>query len=105
MTVIPSNDVEVNQTVTLRCDLDPNPKPPIIVSFVINSTVLCTLEPRNGTCFDTLTKCETPYNASCSNETLYSMQVTVPWNWSGVAVDCKTFYNRSNLVVFTVKGK
>lgn len=103
LTVSPSNDVEVNQTVTLTCELDPNPTPPIIVFFVNNSTVLCTLEHRNGTCFDTLTKCETAYNASCSNETLYSIQVTVPWNWSGVAVDCKTFYNRSNLVVFTVK--
>lgn len=105
MTVIPSNDIEVNQTVTLRCELDPNPKPPIIVSFENNFTEkLCFLEHSHGKCITTPDTCVTGYNASCHNETLYSLQVSVPWKWNGASIYCQTLFSKSELVVFSVKG-
>lgn len=105
LTVIPSNDVEVNQTVTLRCDLDPNPTPPIIVSFKNNFTEkLCFIEHSHGKCITTPDTCVTGYNASCHNETLYSLQVSVPWKWNGASFYCQTLFSKSELVAFSVKG-
>uniref|UniRef100_K1Q702 Uncharacterized protein n=1 Tax=Magallana gigas TaxID=29159 RepID=K1Q702_MAGGI len=104
LTVSPSNDVEVNQTVTLRCELDPNPKPPITVSFEINYLAkLCLLEHSNGKCITTPDTCVTGNNASCHNETLYSLQVSVPWNWNGASIYCQSLFSKSELVVFDVK--
>lgn len=105
LTVSPSNDVEVNQTVTLTCELDPYPSTPIIVSFENNFTEkLCFLEHSNGTCITTSDTCVTGYNASCHNEALYSLQVDVPWNWNGASIYCRTQFSKSELVVFAVKG-
>lgn len=104
--VIPSNVVSVNQSVTLQCELDPNPLFPIVVSFRIDSpsTILCHLEPSNGVCKKTTDPCGTLYNASCPSDTRYRIQVTVSKNWNDVPVVCQTLYNRSNKVVFSVKG-
>lgn len=106
LTVIPSNVVAVNQSVTLQCELDPNPLFPIVVSFRIESpsSTLCQLEPSNGVCKKTTDPCGTLYNASCPSDTRYSIQVTVSKKWNNVAVACQTVYNRSNIVVFSVKG-
>ena len=46
LTVIPSGDVAENQSVTLQCELNPNPPTPIVVSFIIrlstsNQSSLC----------------------------------------------------------------
>nr|XP_022286587.1 hemicentin-1-like isoform X2 [Crassostrea virginica] len=103
LTVIPSNDVAENQTVTLQCELDPNPIPPIIVSFSVKSSTLCQLEPSNGVCRNTTDSCRIIYNAFCPSETRYSIQVNVTRAWSGASVVCRTVYEQSNKVVFSVK--
>ena len=66
-TVIPSNRVTVNQTVTLQCILDPNPTPPVYVSFDIQSphSTVCSMEPSFGVCTNTPNPCIDMYNASC----------------------------------------
>nr|XP_022287393.1 hemicentin-1-like isoform X3 [Crassostrea virginica] len=103
LTVIPSNDVAENQTVTLQCELDPNPIPPFIVSFFVKSSTLCQLEPSNGVCRNTTDPCRIIYNAFCPSETRYSIQVNVTRAWSGASVVCQTIYEQSNKVVFSVK--
>ena len=104
LTVIPSYDVEENQNVTLQCELDPGPIPPIVVSFSINSSILCQLEPSNGVCKNTTAHCKTTYTASCPSDTRYSIQVNVTRAWSGSSVVCQTLYEQSNIVVISVKG-
>eukprot|EP00105_Crassostrea_gigas_P024740 XP_011445100.2 PREDICTED: uncharacterized protein LOC105340627 [Crassostrea gigas] len=105
LTVSPSNDVEVNQTVTLTCQLDPNPYPPVIVAFANNFTdILCSLEYSNGKCINTSDACLTGYNASFHNETLYSLQVPVSWNWNGLSLYCQNLTSKSNSVLLDVKG-
>lgn len=104
LTVNPSYDVKVNQMVTLTCELDPNQSPPIHVSFESDKNSLCYLEPSYGNCKNTSNSCITRYTASCHNETTYILQLTVPWNWNGMRVHCQTLYDRSNYVVFAVKG-
>lgn len=92
-TVHPSNIVEVNEVVTLQCALDPNPTPPVVVYFSYDlGEILCLLEPYNGVCKNTPSSCVTRYNGSCSNETLFSMQVNVPWTWNGISLSCKSFF-------------
>uniref|UniRef100_K1PV43 Uncharacterized protein n=1 Tax=Magallana gigas TaxID=29159 RepID=K1PV43_MAGGI len=90
--------------VTLTCELDPNQSPPIHVSFESDKNSLCYLEPSYGNCKNTSNSCITRYTASCHNETTYILQLTVPWNWNGMRVHCQTLYDRSNYVVFAVKG-
>ncbi|XP_022287174.2 nephrin-like [Crassostrea virginica] len=105
LTVIPSNDVKVNHSVELQCELDTNPSPPVIVSFNIQSpsSTFCTLEPNNGECQNTEDPCITRYNASCPSSTRYSIQVIVPSNWNTVSVVCQSLYQKSNSVVFFVE--
>lgn len=101
--ISPSSVVDVNQTVTLQCDLDPNPLYPIVVRFKTTAHFdigLCELEPNNGVC---LKPCRDNYTALCPNNTQYSIEVTVPRNWSGVALFCQTNYGRSNYVNIYVK--
>lgn len=98
---IPSKE---NQNVTLQCELDPDPIPPIIVSFIVDSSALCQLEPSNGVCKTSTNLCRSLYNASCPSDTRYSIQVNVSRAWSGSSVVCQTIYNQSNRVVFSVKG-
>lgn len=106
LTVIPSNDVKVNQSVELQCELDTIPSPPVIVSFKIQSpsSNVCTLEPNYGECQNTSDPCITRYNASCPSTTRYSIQVIVPSNWNNVSVVCQTLYQKSNSAVFFVEG-
>lgn len=104
-TVHPSNIVEVNEVVTLQCALDPNPTPPVVVYFSYDlGEILCLLEPYNGVCKNTPSSCVTRYNGSCSNETLFSMQVNVPWTWNGISLSCKSFFSKSNTINLTVTG-
>lgn len=104
LTVSPSNNVEVHQVVTLQCELDPNSVPPILVIFSVKpTTTLCVLEPLNGTCKYSQSSCLSTYNASCSNETVFSIQVNVPQSWNGASICCQTIYATSNYVNFSVK--
>lgn len=104
-TVHPSNIVEVNEVVTLQCALDPNPTPPVVVYFSYDlGEILCLLEPYNGVCKNTPSSCVTRYNGSCSNETLYSMQVNVPWTWNGISLSCNSLFSKSNTINLTVTG-
>nr|XP_022289450.1 hemicentin-1-like isoform X2 [Crassostrea virginica] len=111
LTVIPSNDVAVNQNVTLQCELDSNPPSPIVVSFRVTSsnTTLCQLQPITGVCKNTipLFLCSFLYkfNASCPSTTRYNIQVTVPSSWNNVSVICHTRYRQSNRVLFFVRDK
>lgn len=103
--VHPSNIVEVNQMVTLQCSLNPNPTPPVVVKFAgVLGNIICTLEPNNGVCKDTTDFCLSRYNASCSNEIVFSIQVNVPSIWNGISIYCSTFYSKSNNVNFNVTG-
>ena len=106
LTVTPSSDVAVNQTVTLLCELDPNPPQPIAVFFSLQSPIytLCALEPNNGVCKNTTDSCRTIYNATCPSDTRYSLQMAVPQSWNNMAVLCQTLYEKSNNVIFSVKG-
>lgn len=105
LTVHPSNIVEVNQMVTLQCSLNPNPTPPVVVNFAGGlGNIICTLEPNNGVCKNTTDFCLSRYNASCSNEIVFSIQVNVPSIWNGVSIYCSTLYSKSNNVNFNVTG-
>lgn len=104
-TVNPSNIVEVNQVVTLQCALDPNPTPPVVVFFSDDlGKTLCLLEPYNGVCKNTSSSCVIRYNGSCSNETLFSIQVKVPLTWNGISLSCKSIFSKSNTINLTVTG-
>ena len=107
--VIPSGLFAENQSVTLQCELNPNPPTPIVVSFIIrlsssNQSSLCALELSNGVCKETPNPCRITYNASCPNDTLYKIHVAVSRSWNGASVFCKTRYNWGDSVVFSVKG-
>nr|XP_022327036.1 B-cell receptor CD22-like isoform X1 [Crassostrea virginica] len=104
LTVTPSTVAE-NQTVTLQCELDPDPIPPISAFFIVQSpsTVLCQLEPNAGACKNTNILCRTQYNGSCPTDRLYSIQVPVPREWNGRTFLCQDFYAKSNNVVISVK--
>lgn len=106
LTVKPSNNVAVNQSVTLQCNEDPNESTPLVVIFRIQTQgiTLCVLEPTDGACRNTTNPCITRYNASCAGPTRYSIQVTVPKDWNGMSVDCQTLIARSNSIVFFVTG-
>lgn len=104
-TVHPSNIVEVNEVVTLQCALDPNPTPPVVVFFSYDfGKILCSLEPYNGVCKNASSSCVTRYNGSCSNETVFSMQVNVSWTWNGKSLSCNSLYSNSNTINLTVTG-
>lgn len=104
-TVNPSNIVEVNEVVTLQCAVDSNPTPSVVVFFSYDfGKLLCSLEPYNGVCKNASSSCVTRYNGSCSNETLFSMQVNVPWTWNGISLSCKSFFSKSNTINLTVTG-
>ena len=108
MTVSPSNDVAVNQSVTLHCQLGPNPFQPIVANFEYNNNShknqLCTLEPDKGVCKNTSNTCRDRYNANCPSDTQFSIQLNVPREWNGNNVICRSAYNKSDPVVFYVKG-
>lgn len=106
ITATPSNNVRVNEVVTLTCELNPNPTPPVVVNFFIDKLeVLCTLEPQNGKCKDTGDICLNMYNASCPTITTFSLRFRFPQKWNGISVDCSSYYSRSeNKVNFTVTG-
>lgn len=92
---------------TLRCALDPNPAPPVVVYFksgIDLMTILCVLEPNNGTCKNT-SVCSTRYNyANCLNGTVFSIEINVPKSWNGTSIQCQTFFSTSNYINFSVKG-
>lgn len=109
LTVSPSPYFEVNQTATFRCALDPNPNLPVIVSFISGLNIrntLCVLEPYNGTCKNTpgSQTCLTRYNASCLNETVFSIHLNVPQSWNGTSIYCQSVYSTSNYINFSVRG-
>ena len=105
LTVIPSSNVDVNQSVTLLCDISPEP-PFLFAIFRLQNpaSTLCLLEPNNGGCKNTTDPCRIQYNASCPSDTKYSIQVYVPSNWNGVSVICQSLFDDSNSVTFFVKG-
>lgn len=89
LTIIPSNYVEVNHLVTLKCKLAPESGFPYYAAFGIGDTdALCTLESVGGNCKPTSTNCETLYNASCPSSFEYSLQVNVSKNLNGVSLRC-----------------
>lgn len=105
LTVHPSNIVEADQVVILQCALDPNPTPPVVVTFSDDRRrSLCSLEPYNGICKNTSSSCVTRYNGSCSNETVFSIQIKVLWTWNGMSLSCSSLYSKSNTVNFIVIG-
>ena len=106
LTVFPSNDVVVNQRVTLLCELDSDTDPPFLAIFYIQPPYsrLCALEPRTGVCKNTTDPCRTLYNASCPSNTRYSIQVNVSQNWNNVSVVCQSLFDQSNRVIFFVRG-
>lgn len=106
ITATPSNNVRVNEVVTLTCELNPNPVPPVVAKFFIDKfEVMCTLEPQNGKCKDTGDICLNMYNASCPTITTFSLRFRFPQKWNGISVDCSSTYSRSeNEVNFTVTG-
>ena len=101
--VHPSNDVAVNQPVTLLCELDSNP---IILTFKIESETdnFCVLESKNGMCITS--SCSVGFNANCPSNTRYSIQVLVPQSWNGESVFCQSVPSgqRSNAIIFRVTG-
>lgn len=106
ITATPSNNVRVNEVVTLTCELDPNPIPPVIVQFHIDQVeILCTLEPQNGKCKNTTDTCLNMYNASCPTIRTFSLRFRFPQKWNGISVYCSSFFgNSENKVNFTVTG-
>lgn len=104
LTVSPSNIIEVNEVVTLQCELDTNPLSPIIARFAANRNTLCVLEPKNGSCKNTTDPCLTQYKAFCPSETVFTIQVNVSMTWNGGSIYCDSIYSRSNTVNFTVIG-
>ncbi|XP_078323846.1 neural cell adhesion molecule 1-like isoform X4 [Crassostrea virginica] len=109
LTVLPSSNVAVNQTMTLRCELEPNPTLPIVVYFEKRNSIssspeiLCSLEPQSGVCKNSADDCRIRYNASCPSDTLYIIQVKVLQTWNGQSISCRTVYTKSELVVISVK--
>ena len=100
----------VNQTVTLQCELEPNPTFPIIVVFEKRNSssepeFLCTLEPQNGVCKNSIDECRIRNNASCPSNTLYIIQLKVLQTWNGQSISCRTLYTKSEEVVISVKGR
>ena len=106
LTVIPSSYVDVNQSVTLLCNIGPEPPFLLFASFRLQNpaSTLCSLEPNNGGCKNTTDPCRIQYNASCPSDTKYSIQVYVPSDWNGVSVICQSLLENSNSVTFFVKG-
>lgn len=100
LNVTPSNEVTVNQKVTLLCEFDSNP---IVAQFNIEShfSSFCQLD---RTCDSTI--CSSVYNASCPSDTQYNIQVTVPRSWNGESVFCQSAVGgrRSNSINFRVTG-
>lgn len=98
MKVTPSNEVTVNQKVTLLCEFDSNP---IVAVFNIDSQIFCQLD---GTCDSTA--CSSVYNASCPSDTQYNIQVTVPQSWNGKSVFCQSAAGgeKSNSINIHVTG-
>nr|XP_022323491.1 hemicentin-1-like isoform X2 [Crassostrea virginica] len=101
LTVTPSNEVAVNQRMTLLCEFDSNP---IVAQFNIISRLssFCQLEGTGGTCLTT--DCSIGDNASCPSNTRYSLQVTVPQSWNGETVFCQSAVSseKSNNITFRV---
>lgn len=105
LTASPSNIIEVNEVVTLQCELDTNPLPPIIARFAVSQrNTLCVLEPKSGSCKNTTDPCLTQYKAFCPSETVFTIQVNVSMTWNGGSIYCDSIYSRSNTVNFTVIG-
>lgn len=106
LTVHPSNIVAADQVVTLQCALNSDRNFPAIVIFSISpGSTLCTLELKNGVCKSTGDICLNNYNASCSNETVFSIKVNVPLNWNGISIYCSSLISKSNPVNIIVMGK
>lgn len=68
--------------------------------------ILCVLEPYNGTCKNTpgYQTCLTRDNASCINETVFSIHVNVSQSWNGTSIYCQFLYSTSNHINVLVKG-
>nr|XP_022323489.1 hemicentin-1-like isoform X2 [Crassostrea virginica] len=101
LTVTPSNEVAVNQRVTLLCEFDSNP---YVAQFNIISQTnpFCQLEEKGGVCMTA--DCSIGYNLSCPSNTRYSIQVTVPQSWNGESVRCQSVINgeKSSNITFRV---
>lgn len=103
LTITPSNEVAVNQRVTLLCEFDSDP---YVAQFNIISqaSTFCQLEESGGTCLKT--SCSIGYNVSCPSNKRYSIQVTVPQSWNGETVFCQSAISseKSNNITFQVTG-
>nr|XP_022323486.1 hemicentin-2-like isoform X4 [Crassostrea virginica] len=101
LTVTPSNEVAVNQRVTLLCEFDSNP---VVAQFnkVPQTNPFCQLAEKGGACMTT--DCSIGYNLSCPSNTRYSIQVTVTQSWNGETVFCQgaAINEPSNNITFRV---
>ncbi|XP_056009635.1 hemicentin-1-like isoform X2 [Ostrea edulis] len=102
LTVSPSGDVEVNQTVTIQCSFELNPIVAIFYSSRNPTSQFCDLEPSGGVCKPNT--CSRNYVTTCPNDTTYSVQYPVPQSWNGASVYCVGLsgVERSNQVAFSV---
>lgn len=105
MTVSPSNTVNVDQMVKLTCVFQTSITGIVYFDYE-NDTTLCLLEPEKPTgCKNTPRSCATLYDAVCPNTTHFIVQLPVPMTWNKVSINCNNFFgNKSNSVVFNVKG-
>lgn len=106
LTVSPSSTTyDVNQWVTLDCDVPPTI--PIVVTFVFKreNTTECNLEQSNGGCKNVSDSCTRFYNATCLNDTHFSLKVKVPQTWNRMNISCRDVYTFSESILFQVNGR
>lgn len=101
LTVTPSQNVEANESVLLKCEADSYDGLPVMNFIKEPQFALCTLEYRNGQCKDPTT-CLTQSSASCYNETVFSIRVPIPFDWNGKKLWCSTALVKSNNIILTV---
>lgn len=104
MTLSPSQNVEVNTVVKMKCDVDQTELAPVFVAFYKNTQSLCSLEFEDGTCKNTSDACLSKFSASCTGVRNYSIQFPVPFAWNEHGLWCKTIYSESDKVFLSVTG-
>lgn len=100
----PSQNVEVNTVVKMKCDVDQTEAGPVVVAFKTTTQSLCSLEFKEGTCKNTSDPCLSKYNASCTGVRNYSIQFPVPFAWNEHGLWCNTIYSESDKVFLSVTG-
>lgn len=100
----PSQNVEANESVLLKCELDSFDGIGGM-SFMLDPQVtLCGLEYKMGQCNIAGDICLTQYSPSCYNGTVFTIRVSIPFNWNGLKLWCRTALAISSNITFTVTG-